>query len=66
MANPDGAHSVYEPGSPLGSDDDSPLGRTVTASLEEIRYADQLRLQLRESYRRRSVPPPMPWCVGAD
>ena len=36
------------------------------ATLEEIRYAEQLRLQIRESYLRRRDPPPCVWLTGAD
>ncbi len=35
---------------------------------EQIRYAEALRLQLREACLRRpaSPPPAMWWCIGAD
>jgi hypothetical protein len=36
------------------------------ASRDEVRYAHQLRLQLREYFLRRPVPPTRPWSVGAD
>ena len=35
-------------------------------SLDEIRYAEQLRLQIRESYMRLPGLPPLPWSVGLD
>lgn len=38
----------------------------ATASAEEIRYAQELRRQLRILYREGSSAPESPWCVGAD
>ena len=38
----------------------------TTASAEEIRYAQELRRQLRILYRERPSAPESPWCVGAD
>ena len=58
--------SMCETGTQSGDDYDASFGRTVIASPEEIRYAQQLRLELRESYGRRPVPPPTLWWVGAD
>jgi len=67
METPDDRYGMYEPRSWSVPDDDSWLGRTATASLDEIRYAEQLRLQLRESYARQPAPlPPQLWCVDAD
>ena len=67
METPDDRYGMYEPRSWSNPDDDSSYGRTVTASLEEIRYAQQLRLQIRESYARQPAHlPPQLWCVGAD
>jgi len=40
--------------------------REAFASTEEVRHAHQLRLQLREYFLRRPVPPARPWSVGAD
>jgi hypothetical protein len=40
--------------------------RVAVATLEEIRYADALRLQIRESYLSRRDPPPSLWMTGAD
>jgi hypothetical protein len=40
--------------------------REAVATLEEIRYAEALRLQIRESYLRRRDPPPSVWMTGAD
>jgi len=34
--------------------------------MEEVRYAHQLRLRLRQYFLRRPVPPARPWSVGAD
>ena len=33
----------------------------AVATLEEVRYAEALRLQIRESYLRRRDPPPSLW-----
>ncbi len=44
-----------------------PLTAPATASIEDIRRAQQLRLQLRERYPDRSAaPPPTFWCIGVD
>jgi hypothetical protein len=40
--------------------------RAAVATLEEIRYAEALRLQIRESYLRRRDPPPSVWMTGVD
>ena len=40
--------------------------RVAVATLEEIRYAEELRLQIRESYLRRHDPPPSVWMTGVD
>ena len=40
--------------------------RIAVATLEQIRYAEQLRLQIRESYLRRRDPPPSVWMTGVD
>ena len=40
--------------------------RAAVATLEEIRYAEALRLQIRESYLRRRDPPPSVWTTGVD
>ena len=40
--------------------------REAVATLEEIRYAEALRLQIRESYLRRRDPPPSVWMTGVD
>ena len=37
--------------------------REAVATLEEIRYAEALRLQIRESYLRRRHPPPSVWML---
>ena len=45
---------------------DPALARPVTASPEEIRYAEQLRRQLEQRYLvRRDAPDPY-WCVGVE
>ena len=43
-----------------------PEQRVAVATLEEIRYAEALRLQIRESYLRRRDPPPSVWMIDAD
>jgi len=43
-----------------------PFPRAVFATVEEIRYASELRLLLRDRYLRRPEPLIGPWCVGAD
>ena len=40
--------------------------RVVVATLEEIRYAEALRLQIRESYLSRRDPPLSVWMTGVD
>ena len=40
--------------------------RVVVATLEEIRYAEALRLQIRESYLSRRDPPSSVWMTGVD
>jgi hypothetical protein len=42
------------------------LPRLVTASPEEIRYAEELRRRLEQRYlMRREVPDPY-WCIGVE
>ena len=38
----------------------------VTASSEDIRYAQQLRRRIEEKYLNRPNTPVCPWTVGAD
>jgi hypothetical protein len=38
----------------------------AVATLEEIRYAEALRLQIRQSYLSRRDPPPSVWMTGVD
>ena len=40
--------------------------RPVCATADEVRYADELRLQLRARLLRDAAPKTGPWCVGAD
>jgi hypothetical protein len=47
------------------STSDWPFQAAVPTS-EDIRYASELRLQLRDRYLRRPERPVGPWCVGAD
>ena len=42
------------------------LVQPVFATMEEVRYAHELRLQLRARLLRDAAPPTQPWCVGAD
>ena len=68
MAAFDPDSSTYEPRRPVGIDPDSPYTRPVTPTPDELRYAEQLRLQLREAYLRDPVYPypPRRWCVSPD
>ena len=47
-----------------------PLGTTtlrfVTATVEEVQYAQELRRELREMYLNRPTQHDKYWCVGAD
>jgi hypothetical protein len=43
-----------------------PARRAAFPTIEEIRYASELRLQLRDRYLRRPEPTIGPWCVGVD
>ena len=43
-----------------------PSERWVHASLDEILYAERLRLQLRERYPDTPAVRVPPWCVGVD
>lgn len=36
------------------------------ATIEQIRYAEQLRLRIRESYLSRAEPPPSLWTIHVD
>jgi len=67
MAAFDPDSSTYEPNRSVG-DPDSPYSRPVTPTPEELRYAEQLRLQLREAYLhlRDPIYPPRRWCISAD
>ena len=68
MAAFDPDSSTYEPNRPAGIDPDSPDARPVTPTQDELRYAEQLRLRLREAYLRDPVYPyPLRrWCVSAE
>ncbi len=43
-----------------------PPERVAVATLEKIRYAEALRLQIRESYLGRRDPAPSLWTTGVD
>jgi hypothetical protein len=43
-----------------------PSERVAVATIEEIRYAETLRLQIRESYLGRCGPAPSVWTTGVD
>ena len=46
---------------------DPACNRPVVPTLDEMRYAQELRLQLRECYERRPRVTSSPWwCIGAD
>ena len=42
------------------------LPQPVFATMEEVRYAHELRLQVRARLMRDATAPVQPWCVGAD
>jgi hypothetical protein len=44
----------------------SPSGHGVSATIDDIRYAQELRLQIRSRYLARVVPSVALWCVGVD
>ena len=48
------------------SDDGSPRKRLAMPTLDEIRYAEQLRLQIRASYQRNAIPRLVYWSVGVE
>jgi len=43
-----------------------PRQNLAVATLEQIRYADQLRLQIRKAHLSRVDPPPGLWMTGVD
>ena len=43
-----------------------PALRAAFPTMEELRYASELRLQLRDRYLHRHESPVGPWCVGID
>ena len=43
-----------------------PMLPPATATIDDIRYAQHLRLQLRERYPDLPSPPPSFWCIGVD
>ncbi|HVO87404.1 MAG TPA: hypothetical protein VMV45_02590 [Casimicrobiaceae bacterium] len=60
-------HDEYRPEIEVIANRDPAYDRPVVPTLEEIRYAQALRLQLREAYDRRSRTTTSPWwCSGAD
>jgi hypothetical protein len=59
----DRVHSVHRRASALADPAFTPF---VTASVEEIRYAQRLREWLKQRYPNRPSPPISYWSVGAD
>jgi hypothetical protein len=61
---------LLRPGDVLGDTSTRQTGCTflqpVFATIEEVCYAHELRLQLRTRLMRDAVAPTHPWCVGAD
>ena len=45
---------------------DSYVARPAFATMKEMRYADELRWQLRVRLLRAVAPPTAPWSVGVD
>ena len=66
MAGSDLDYIAREAQLPFAGERDSPFGHVVTATLEEIRYAEFLRQRLREAFQMRASATGTPWCVGAD
>jgi hypothetical protein len=64
MGTFDRSYIARETQLPFGGDRDSP--GAVTATLEEIRHAEILRLRLRQTLLNHPLALPTPWCVGAD
>jgi len=59
----DEQYSVYLPGRNEGGLRDS----AAIPTLEEILYAERLRLQIRSDYERRALPPTAVfWSIGVD
>ena len=54
--------NVDAPGREVGCTSPQP----VCATADEVRYAYELRLQLRARLLRDAAPQTGPWCVGAD
>ena len=59
----DRVHSVHRSASAIADPAFTPF---VTASVEEIRYAQRLRERLKERYPNRPSAPVSYWSVGAD
>jgi hypothetical protein len=52
---------------PFARDRDVPFTGAVTATLDEIRYAEMLRARLRSAYQSKRSGAVAPWwCIGAD
>ena len=43
-----------------------PFRRAALPTIDEIRYASELRRRVRDRYLRRPEPSVLPWCVGVD
>jgi hypothetical protein len=57
----------YRPEIEVIANRDPGYDRPVVPTLEEIRYAQELRLQLREAYDRKPRNTSSAWwCIGAD
>lgn len=41
-------------------------GPPVTATIEEIRYAERLRREIRAQFQRRAEPRFAPWTIGVE
>jgi hypothetical protein len=59
----DRVHSVHRSGSAISDPTFTPF---VTASVDEVRYAQRLRERLKERYPNRPSAPVSYWSVGAD
>jgi len=63
-ATPSGTSRERQGSTPRQTGCSSP--QPVFATMEEVRHAQQLWLQLRERFLRHAAPTMRPWCVGVD
>ena len=56
----------HDEASVASSGECGPFAQAAIATIDDIRYASELRSQLRDRYLGRPEPLIRPWCVGAD